>query len=1312
MATDDFKPKGQTKASEPDSGGGVIRSVPVLGVVKNNIDTTHSGRIEVYISDFGTPDPDDSSSWIPVSYMSPFFGNTGSTSGTDSKDYGSFATNPVSYGMWFSPPDIGSTVICIFVNGDPNYGYYIGGVLAPELLQMIPAIGASSNVTLNEGEANSYGGATRLPVTNLNNNNANITNDTSFLDAAKPVHSYSAAIFTQQGLNRDTVRGPISSSALRESPSRVGWGVSTPGRPIFQGGFTDATIGEAAKGATDEALKVISRRTGHTIVMDDGTQSGQDQLIRIRTALGHQITMSDDGQTLFIVHSNGQSYIELGKEGTIDMYSTNSVNIRTQGDLNLHADNNININAKKNINIASENLKITTEQNLDYRVGGSYSGHTLGKYSIKVNGTMSMGSGGDGSYASAGTMYVNGSKVNLNTGATSATPTEVPAFTVTSHADTLFDSAKGWAAAPGKLPSIVSRAPAHSPWINAGQGVAVSVNNNASANFPSPPSPTVAAANATTSAAPKNPPSPATLSTVPATKATSEALDNNTTAAMISGVAATASATAPQAVATGTAIISAKAGIATQETAPIVAQPTNLLVNNQLLEADILTVGEETTTSAQTTANGSTIVVVGSLAQTAQTLEKGSVLKPGSATLVQALIDSGANAKVALAQNLFTGKSGAENLQIYTQNVSAQVDTQVTTFQQAQSSLTQSGVITGNEAPGQIAGLVTSTSQVSLSETVSFVKNTVNTSTGLTAGSKSLITGAGSSVSQAISSGNFSANLGTNITGGLGSLSASLAGLGPAAAAGLSNGINAARGVAGSAFSAITSAWKPLKAGVPQNLEAIAAANEQDQSASQEKAANPSALDPAQRASRALSDGVSYAGDPIQQEQNAVNSTSISDISPAQSPENQKIQDAIKRMEENGIPAPPAARVAVNPVKASSATPGTYSVLGQILGVSPQNSTPANLAKATLGVIQANPNTRGVLKGTNIQNVNLGIDVGQTLSSGKSLSSGQLGTIINSTIAASGIKALPGGLGSVSSIINSPISSLGRRFLGNTKIPGLSNTNIKLPGLSNLTASISKTTNNIGLPGLTSYINNTFTSAQNFISKQTVGVSKATGVGVSTSIYGGGISIIPNAVNTATNAVVPPNLRNQSLMSVITSALVPAERAKLQANVNSVGSASPFPVKTATVATTTNDRSEISAQTSKLLGDSRVPPPDFSGAASAPAPSPTSSPKELTANQIRYVTLRREALQRKKEYDTTVANWSAEEKINMATYKQAKNTLPEGDPEIESLRRQGRERVAAFEKWNKETLALIDAKNIELKAAQDQLSSSEFVAVY
>ena len=116
-------------------------------------------------------------------------------------------------------------------------------------------------------------------------------------------------------------------------------------------------------------MTLVSRRGGHSIVMDDGDVTGKDQLIRLRTALGHQILMSDDGQTLFIIHANGQSYIELGKEGIIDMYATNSVNIRTQGDLNLHADNNININAKNDLNIAANNIKINAETDISYRSG-------------------------------------------------------------------------------------------------------------------------------------------------------------------------------------------------------------------------------------------------------------------------------------------------------------------------------------------------------------------------------------------------------------------------------------------------------------------------------------------------------------------------------------------------------------------------------------------------------------------------------------------------------------------------------------------------------------------------------------------------------------------------------------------------------------------------------------------------------------------------------------------------------------------------------------------------------------------------------
>ena len=37
MAENNFKPRGQIKQSKPDAGGGVLRNLPVIGIVKNII---------------------------------------------------------------------------------------------------------------------------------------------------------------------------------------------------------------------------------------------------------------------------------------------------------------------------------------------------------------------------------------------------------------------------------------------------------------------------------------------------------------------------------------------------------------------------------------------------------------------------------------------------------------------------------------------------------------------------------------------------------------------------------------------------------------------------------------------------------------------------------------------------------------------------------------------------------------------------------------------------------------------------------------------------------------------------------------------------------------------------------------------------------------------------------------------------------------------------------------------------------------------------------------------------------------------------
>ena len=555
MAQDVFKPKGRTKYSKPDAGGAVTRNVPIIGIVKDNIDPTRQGRIFVYLTDSLNKDPNSRDSWVAVSYMTPFYGRTPTDANND--NYGTYKTNPSSYGMWNSPPDIGSKVICIFVNGDVNYGYYIGCVPEPEALQMVPAIGATDNIVANnEGEGAGYGGALRLPVSNINTNNKGIADSADYIKAPKPIHSYVATIMNQQGLLRDMIRGPISSSSQRETPSRVGWGVSTPGRPIYEGGYDDNTIAQNLNKNNNKSLRVVSRRGGHSIVMDDGDIIGQDNLVRIRSSLGHQILMSDDGQTLFIIHSNGQSYVELGKEGTVDIYSTNSVNVRTQGDLNLHADRDVNIHAKKNLRLQAESIHINSEKDFKQKVGTDYKNFTMGKHLTKVNGAMSMESGGDISMASGAQAYVNGSKVLLNSGQTSTKPEIVPAIQMKAHTDTLHDAKKGFLAAPGKLLSITSRAPAHTPWANANKGVDVKVELGAGGALPSKPSTPITAGNQAAAASNGKQTTASTNATAPPSKPVSQSITKNPTAALV-GQAASQANTSPFASAAqkGTAIV-------------------------------------------------------------------------------------------------------------------------------------------------------------------------------------------------------------------------------------------------------------------------------------------------------------------------------------------------------------------------------------------------------------------------------------------------------------------------------------------------------------------------------------------------------------------------------------------------------------------------------------------------------------------------------------------------------------------------------------------------------------------------------------
>jgi len=481
MPNNIIRTKGRSQQYKFDRGGMPTEMGPFIGIVTNNIDPTRAGRLQVWINQFGASNPDgspdltDPSTWRTVSYIPPFYGST-PHSGTN-QGVGTFTGNQQSYGIWFTPPDLGTEVICFFIEGDPNQGYYIGCVPNVSVNHMIPAIGASRRFELANGPQDRYfAGATQLPVTEINTENTAISENPRFFDQPKPVHSVVAGIMMQQGLIRDTVRGPITSNSQRESPSAC-YGMVTPGKPVYQSGISDLEIKTRLERGelTPEDIQVISRQGGHSIVMDDGNLEGKDSLVRIRTAKGHQITMSDDGDCFYIIHANGQTWLEFGKQGTVDVFSTNSVNVRTQGTINLHADRDINMFAGGAINMKSTTAKMQADASFDIIGTGSMTQYSKNLIGIKSDGSLSLKNTSAGSWDGGGALNLVASCIKLNSGG--AAPVSTPSSLKDLNlVDTKFVANQGWVAEFGKLKTIVTRAPTHEPYPYHNQGVSAVTN--------------------------------------------------------------------------------------------------------------------------------------------------------------------------------------------------------------------------------------------------------------------------------------------------------------------------------------------------------------------------------------------------------------------------------------------------------------------------------------------------------------------------------------------------------------------------------------------------------------------------------------------------------------------------------------------------------------------------------------------------------------------------------------------------------------------------------------------------------------------
>lgn len=436
------------QGSQEGSGPG-----PFLAKVVSHLDPTYMGMLEVEILRPVGNDSGSEGQLHQVKMISPFWGQTGAEYvGKDPDDYNN---TQKSYGMWFIPPDPGTTVIVFFIDGDPKRGYWMGGIPDESVNFMVPGIAATEYTSDGEG---------RVPVAEYNKEvNSQVTDATKI---NKPKHPL-ATVLENQGLLKDDIRGITTSSARREVPSAV-FGISTPGPVDKQSGAKKGAVGKTEHKIPNA---FVSRLGGTTFVMDDGDdkfvrkthakkgppeyvaveqgETGGDvtiphnELVRIRTRTGHQILLHNSEDLIYITNSRGTAWIELTSNGKIDIYAQDSISLHTEvdfnvtagRDINFTAANNINFNAGTNVNqqagadwnvkvgaagkILANTLdqkaagvKITSTADLDLK-GNATKLTASGSLDIKSGGTSKWTGGGQVSLGGSA-VVISGSTVNLN----------------------------------------------------------------------------------------------------------------------------------------------------------------------------------------------------------------------------------------------------------------------------------------------------------------------------------------------------------------------------------------------------------------------------------------------------------------------------------------------------------------------------------------------------------------------------------------------------------------------------------------------------------------------------------------------------------------------------------------------------------------------------------------------------------------------------------------------------------------------------------------------------------------------------------
>lgn len=480
---------------QPENQSSKLDKGVYMARIVGHMDPSFMGGLEVtLLRTTGNAINDNTQTYV-VKYATPFYGvtsydNQGQNTSAKAGSQSGFDDTQKSYGMTFVPPDVGSTVLCMFVEGNPSEGYWFACVPDRFANHMIPAIAASENVDISKDDKTkyNYSSTQQLPVAEINR----LANDNSVgnnIDKIKkPVHPI-ADVFLEQGLLEDDARGITTSTMRRNAPSMV-FGISTPGPYDRREGAKRVSVGKKQTKSTNTVP--ASRMGGTQFVMDDGDDQYQrkkpasegspeyadllkkekgtpnipyGESFRIRTRTGHQILLHNSEDLIYIGNSRGTTWIELTSNGKIDIYAQDSVSIHTENDLNIRADRDINLEAVRNVNIKAGGKLHTHSGGATELFVGANGKITCGAgFDVSTTGANKFTASGTTDISSGGNITQTGAQIHLNGPAAAAA---AAATGIGTHKNPLTTVEAGWKKKyqQGTIDSIMRRVPMHEPWI-------------------------------------------------------------------------------------------------------------------------------------------------------------------------------------------------------------------------------------------------------------------------------------------------------------------------------------------------------------------------------------------------------------------------------------------------------------------------------------------------------------------------------------------------------------------------------------------------------------------------------------------------------------------------------------------------------------------------------------------------------------------------------------------------------------------------------------------------------------------------------